>query len=118
MQEILAQIAVSGEQQQAGGIHIKPTNRKQARVFVYGNELRHARPSLGIAHGGEIARGLVEHEVGLTARQRYGNAVDLDKIDQGINLGSQLACDATVHLDAPRRHEILRPPAARDASTG
>jgi hypothetical protein len=59
--EVMGQVAIVGEHQQAAGVGVQPSDREQART---GRQVvAHGAPPFGIAQRGHHAHRLVEHQV-------------------------------------------------------
>ena len=91
VQQVLRQVAVGGKEQKARGVAVQAAHREQSRKAVAGDQVGHAGALLRVAHGGEVAGRLVEHQV-------YGALVDVDG-------------------HAASGHQVLRAAAARHART-
>ena len=115
VQQVLRQVAVGGKEQKARGVAVQAAHREQARKSVAGNQVRHTGTLLRVAHGGEIAGRLVEHQVHGALVELNGHAVDLDVVAVDIDLGAQLGRDLAVNRHSAGGHQVLRPAAARHA---
>jgi len=96
--------AVIGEQQQAFGADVEPSDREQARQ-VLGQRREDGRPAFGVRMGGhETARLVVEEEPGALAR-RQRRTVDRDAVGGGHvagGRGDRLAVDRDAAGRDPR----------------
>src|ERR1700739_2081070 len=70
-------------------------------------KLHHCRPLFGIAHRGDEAPGLVEHEVAEALGALQQLAVNADVGAGGIGLGAEFGDDLAVHLDAALGDQIF-----------
>ena len=117
MKQVLRQVAVGGKEQKARGVAVQAAHREEPRKAVARDQISHARALLRIAHGGEVAGRLVEHQVHGALVERDGHAVDLDVVAVGVDLGAQFGRDLAVNSHAAGGHQVLRPAAARNART-
>ena len=115
VQQVLRQVAVGGKEQKPRGVAVQTTHREEPRKAVARDQIGHARAFLWIAHGGEVAGRLVEHQVYGALVELDGHAVDLDVIAVDIDLGAQLGRDLAVDGHATGGHQVLRAAAARHA---
>ena len=115
VQQVLRQVAVGGEEQQARGVAVQAPHREQAWKAVAGDQVGHAGALLRVAHGGEVAGRLVEHQVHGALVELDGHAVDLDVVAVDINFGAQLGRDLAVDGHAAGGHQVLRAATARHA---
>ena len=88
VQQILRQVAVGGKEQKARGVAVQAAHREEPRKAVAGDQVRHTGTLLRVAHGGEVAGRLVEHQVHGALVELDGHAVDLDVIAVDIDLGT------------------------------
>ena len=115
MQEALAHVPVGREEQEPRRVLVEPADRKEAGIASPGYELCHAGATLGIIHRGQIALGLVKHEVDAAILEMHLAPIDAHDINLGIDLAAEFGHDLAVHAHATGGHEVLRSPAARDA---
>src|SRR5690606_30712816 len=83
MHHRVGQLAVGGEQQQAGGVDVQAADRDPARALEHGQGFEDGRAALGVLAGGDLALGLVVDEHARRVGQRAGDehlAVDLDAV--------------------------------------
>src|SRR5690606_37845889 len=81
MHHRVGQLAVGGEQQQAGGVDVEAADRDPARALQGGQGVEDGRAAFGILAGGDFAFRLVVHQHARRVGQRAGDegaAVDLD----------------------------------------
>src|SRR5690606_8407616 len=81
MHHRVGQLAVGGEQQQAGGVDVEAADRDPARALERRQRVEDGRAALGILARGDLALGLVVHQHPRRLGQRGGDeaaAVDLD----------------------------------------
>ncbi len=62
VEQPMGQNAVIGQEQQAGGLKIQAAYWKDPDIPGY--QIDHARPSLRIPHGADVADGFVQHQIG------------------------------------------------------
>ena len=117
VQQVLRQVAVGGKEQKARGVAVQATHREEPRKAVARDQVGHAGALLRVAHGGEEAGRLVEHQVHGALVERDGHAIDLDVIAVDVDLGAQFGRDLAVDGHAAGGHQVLRPAAARHART-
>ena len=77
MGQAVRQLAVVGQQDQAGGVGVEPADRVQARAV--GHELDDRRAAVGVARGRDDAGRLVERVDDARLRARQRRAVDRDR---------------------------------------
>ena len=115
VQQVLRQITVGGKEQKARGVAVQAAHREEPRKAVARYQVGHAGALLRVAHGGEVAGRLVEHQVHGALVELDRHAVDLDMVTVDIDLGAQLGRDLTVDGHASGGHQVLRAAAARHA---
>ena len=115
VQQILRQVAIGGKEQKACGVAVQAAHREEPRKAVARDQLGHARALLRVAHGGEVAGRLVEHQVHGALVELDGHAVDLDMVAVDVDLGAKLGRDLAVDGHAAGGHQILRTATARHA---
>ena len=113
VQQILRKVAVGGKEQEARGVAVQATHREEPRKAVARDQVGHAGALLRIAHGGEVAGRLIEHQVHGALVELDGHAIDLDMVAVDIDLGAQLGRDLAVDGHASGSHQVLRAAAAR-----
>jgi len=84
--QLALQFPVGGQQQQPLGVEIEPPDRHQPGQAL-GETVINGRAALGIALGGEQARGLVVAEQAGRRRLAHGLAVDGDAVERGEQRG-------------------------------
>jgi hypothetical protein len=96
----VGQLAVGGEQQQAGGVDVEAADRDPARALQRGQRLEDGRPAFRVFAGGDLAFRLVvdQHARRIDQRARdEGLAVQLDLVAAGdAHAGAR---DLAVDLD-------------------
>src|SRR5690606_28983960 len=100
MHHRVGQLAVGGEQQQAGGVDVQAADGDPARALERGQRLEDGRAAFGILARGDFAFGLVVHQHPGRLAQRAGDeglAVDLDAV-AALDARPQLR-DFAVDLD-------------------
>ena len=107
MQQVLRKVAVGREEQQSRGVAVQAAHRKEPRKAVARDQVGHTRALLRVAHGGEVAGRLVEHQVYGALVELDGHAVDLNVIVVDIDLGAQLGRDLAVDGHAASGHQVL-----------
>lgn len=112
--ELVGQFAVVGDQQETFADVVKAAHRIEALAHL-AEELHHGRAAFGIADGGEVALGLVKHEIAMALRALEEFAIDADVVAGGIGFRTQFCNDCAVHLNAALRDEFFRVAAAGDA---
>ena len=118
VEKLLADVAVGGKEEEARRVTVESSHGKEPGIAVGGDELGDAGPSHGVAHGREVARRLVEHEVDAALRDRAHGAVDGHHVHVRVDLAAELGHDLTVDANAPGGHETLGTAPARDARPG
>jgi hypothetical protein len=100
--ELVGELSVIGEDEQAGAVLIQPAGRMQTGcAYVFRQEVEHSRTVAVILRCGEVAFRLVQHEIH-SARAGAGNvhAVDADGIDGRVDLLG-IGCGGTaVHFNS------------------
>src|SRR5690606_1961831 len=85
----IGQLAVGGQQQQAGGVEVQAADRDPARALQPRQRFEHGRPALGILAGGDLALGLVVQQHRRWLAQGGGDeglAVELDAVAAAYRL--------------------------------
>ena len=80
------QLAIGGEQQQAGGVDVQASDRDPACALQRWQRVEDGRPALGVFAGRDFAFGFVVHQHARRIGQRAGHegaAVDLDLVAAG-----------------------------------
>ena len=108
VEEPMRQGAVVRQEQHAFDVGVETPDRIEPRLL--GHELRHDGPPMRIAHGGDVALGLVEEHVAERFAPREDASVDGDDVDVGIGQRRQLADDRAVDGDAAFGDEALSSP--------
>ena len=87
-------------------------------LAVFAEELHDGGTVLGVVEGGDVAAGLVDHEVlgGLGAVEEL--AVDADMVAADVGAGAELGDGLAVYLDAAFEDDGLGGAAAGDAGAG
>src|SRR5688572_21037083 len=86
MHHRVGQLAVGGEQQQAGGVDVEAADRDPARALQCGQRFEDGRAAFGIFAGGDFAFGLVVDQHARGFGQRAGDeraSVDFDLVAAG-----------------------------------
>ena len=108
----LGQRAVVGHQQQAVGVVIQAPDGVKARQCA-AQQIRHRRPALLVAEGGDDAAGLVEHNICMLRRKAQRHAVHADAVPLRVCALPQ-ACREVVYRHAPGENQLFSAPAGRD----
>jgi hypothetical protein len=111
MQQAMREGAVVGEQQQAFDVCVEAAHRVDARAHAGGQQVGDDGTAPRVAHGGDDAARLVEHQIvhGLARGQHA--AIERDDVGVGVGESRQLAGHDAVDGDAALEHEALSPPA-------
>jgi hypothetical protein len=107
------QVAIVGEQHQAFGVDVEPSDRVQPMRSIH--QVDHGRSPLGVMRGAHDAYRLVERNVvvrGLAARQR--SSVDFDAIATRVDLCAKLEHECAVDPHAVVTNHALRGAARGD----
>jgi hypothetical protein len=115
--QLVGQFAVVGHQQQTLAEVIEAANGINAFLDLC-EEFHHRGPVLGIAHGGDEALGLVEHEVAQALRALQELAVDANVIANRVGLGAEFGHDFAVDLYTSFGDQFFGVAAAGDAGLG
>ena len=115
VQERLAEVAVGGKEEQSRGVQVKAADREEPGIVARGHELGDRATTVGVAHGGDAAGRLVEHDARRPLLEATDDPVDGDDVTLGVDLAPELAHDDSVHAHAPRRHKALGAATACDA---
>ena len=103
MHEPVRQLAVVGEQHEAGAVDVEPPDRVQTRRRL--DELDHLRPALRVV-GGRHHPGRLVDQVVLELLGCDRRAVDLDLV-VGVHVAGGVGHDPAVHPDPATGHEPL-----------
>src|SRR5690606_22098125 len=115
----VGQLAVGGEQQQAGGVDVQAADRDPARALERGQGLEDGRAALGIFAGGDFAFGLVVDQHARRIGQGAGDedlAVEFDAV-AALDAHSGLR-DLAVDLDQAVGDALLQRAARAQAGLG
>ena len=115
--ELIGELAVVGDHEQAFAQVVEATDGVKALVFLC-EELHHGGTALGVGHGGDKAAGLVEHEVAQALGALQQLAIDANMVAGGVGLGAKRGDDLTVNLNATAGDHLFCMTAARDAGLG
>jgi hypothetical protein len=116
VREALGEFTVVGEEDEAGGGFVEPSDRIDALGPV-GDEVDDARAAGGVGVGGDDALGLVDGVVD----EAFGGdrfAIDFDARGAGIDLGSELADDGAIDGDAALEDELFAGAAGSESGVG
>jgi hypothetical protein len=102
----LRQIAVIGEQQQAFAGVVQSSHRKQAYAQI-AHQMHDRGAALGVANGGDISYGLIQHHVNLAFRPVQQFAIDSDMIAFLVGFGAQLGDRLSVDRDPSRGDQFF-----------
>jgi hypothetical protein len=110
------QIAIVGQEQDAFGVEVEPTDRfdrhRQVRQVVH-----HRRAATVIGHRGDASLGLIEQDIEVVERH-HRFAVDQHLVAVGVDLGPEHRHDGTVDLDATGDDQFFGLAARCDARGG
>ena len=112
--ELIGEVAVVSDQQQALAQVVQPADRIEA-LAQFREELHHCRPLLRITDCSDESPRLVEHEVAQAFRPLQQLAVDADVVAGGIGLGAEFRDDLAIHLHAAFGNQVLGMTAAGDS---
>ena len=107
MQKGLAQISIGREEEKSGCVLIEPSYGIQTGIAVGGNEVCNAWATLGVAHGRNIARRLIEHEVRSASNKRHGATVDLHLIDKRVDFSAHFCFHFSVDGNPASSHQAF-----------
>ena len=114
--DAVCEVPVVCHQQQALGVHVQPPNGVDARVQP-AQQLGHIAAALLVAHGGDVAPRLVEHEVELLLRVRELLSVHRNAVGGRVGPVAEAGLCA-VDLDASGRDGLLRRAAGHEPGGG
>ena len=115
--EFLSQGAVVGEEEEAFAGVVKAADGIDA-FREWAEKLHDGGAAFGIADGGDVAFGLVEHEVDGALGGLDGFAVDEDGVGVGIGFGAEFGDDLAVEGDAAGGDDFFGLAAGSDAGGG
>jgi hypothetical protein len=104
MGETVGQLALVGQQDQAGGVDVQPPHRIQALGLR--NQGYHGRAALRVAGARYDARRLVERVDDPLVRARYRAAVDRHRL-AGADVASRIGDRVAVDRDPAGAHDRL-----------
>jgi len=102
----MRKIPVVREQQHPLGVIIQPADGIDTGPDAF-QEVLHQGPFLRVGHRRNIARGLVQHDVGLGLSGVDELAVDLDMVFPGVRLGAEFGHYFAVHAHPALKNDIL-----------
>ncbi len=124
----VGELAVVGEQQQALGLRVQPTDRMKAvqrRVILahpiledWKDHVHHGGGGVGVVTGGDAAGGLVEYEVKARNLPRDAAPFHRNMIPLPVHLVALVADDFAINGDFPLRNELFRFAPGGDAGGG
>ena len=106
LHQLTGQIAVVGEQQQAFAGVVEAAHGIDALMHTL-DQVHHGGAVLLIADRGDVALGLVEHDVHMAVGSAEELAIDADVVGGGIGLGAECGDDGAVNDDASFGDEFL-----------
>lgn len=109
MGESLRQVAIVGDDQQAGGIFVESSDGEQAGAIA-GKQVEDAAATFGIVSGAEETGGLVEHEVFLPLNLQP-LPIERDGLTPGFDCGAKLSDRLAVDRDASGSDQLFAFPA-------
>jgi len=115
--EFLSEGAVVGEEEEAFAGVVEPTDGIDA-FGERAEELHHGGAAFGVADGGDVAFGFVEHEIEEALGGLDGLAVDADGVRVGIGFGAEFGDDLAVEGDAAGGDDFFGFAAGGDAGGG
>ena len=108
VQQAVRERAIVGQEQRSFDVGVEPSDRIEPDAV--GDEIGDDGPSLGVAHGRDVAARLVQEQIA----ERFGAgqrpAVDSDEIGPGIGERRQVPDDRAVDGDAAFGDELLSAP--------
>jgi len=112
--ELVGEFAVVGDEEKAFTEIVEAANRVEA-FACFGEELHDGGAALGIADGGDVSLGLIEHEIALTLGAVEELAVDADVVAMGVGFAAEFGDDFAVYLNASLGDEFFSVAAAGDS---
>lgn len=106
MGEAVGELAIVGEQEQAGAFDIKSANGVEAG-FGEVDQVDGAFAAFGIVVGADHAAGLEEHDVAVRDVLADAPAVDRNVVLGGVDEGGELVDDVAVNCHLPREDELF-----------
>jgi hypothetical protein len=101
VRDLVREVAVVGEQDQALALLVEPADRVDAALARVGDQVDGARARLALLVGADHALGLVEQVVAVAGQRLDELAFDLDARLLEIDLGAELRHRAAVDRDLP-----------------
>jgi hypothetical protein len=117
MGDQVRKIPVIRQDKHAFGVVVKPANGIDADLDAFQQVLDRG-PALGVGHGRDKARGLVQHNVDLWLLRINELAIDLDMVFVRIGLGTELGHHLAVHAHPSLGDQFFRGAARRHARCG
>ena len=111
----MGELAVGGQEQEAGGVDVQPPDVPEVRRRSRQEVVDRLAPLL-VVSGNDITSGLVEEDGRLARLEADRAAVDLDVLAVGVGLRADLGAHA-VDGDATARDDVLGCAAAAEAGT-
>jgi hypothetical protein len=115
--ELVGQFAIVGDEEKAFAEVVEAADRIKTLTRL-GEEFHDGGSAFGIADGGDVTLGLVEHEVALALGAMDELAVDADVVAMGIGFAAEFGDNFAVDLDASLGDEFFGVTAARDTRLG
>ncbi|MBV6412431.1 MAG: hypothetical protein OMOMHJEC_00203 [Xanthomonadales bacterium] len=109
MHQPVREFAVGGEQQQAGGVEVKPADHDPARPLEPRQAVEHGRATFGIDGRGDLALGLVvtEHPRPLVSDRAHHELAPVQAHRLAVAQGRADGRRTTVDLDLATQHALL-----------
>lgn len=120
VRQLVGHVPVVGQEQEAGGVIVKASDREEPGPGVVTNQIDNGQPVRArlIRGGAECARGLVEHDVDGLNNGLDGAAVDQNAVGFGIDPERQVGEDLAVDPDLAFLDELLAGASRGDAGIG
>lgn len=101
VRQAIRQLAVVGEQQQAGALEIEPANREQPRAGRMPDKIDRQLPSLGILRGADVALRFEEHDVVIATSLLHPPTIDPDIVVLRIDEARKPVDDPPIQRHRP-----------------
>ena len=116
MRQALGHLAVVGEEEDTGGVLVKPADGEYAYRGL-AEQVHHGLLRMRVAGGGDIAAGLVHDHIDFFLSLET-LAVEADVVGEDIDLGAEFGDDFAVDGDAAGLDQTVGFPAGADARIG
>lgn len=115
MADLVEEIAVVGEEDEALRLDIEPAHGPQERLLLQVDQIDHGARRMRIADSARDASRLVQSDIVVPVRGFDEAVVEYDSVDRDIDFRTQFRHDLPVDGHPPLRNQLFTTPAGGDA---